>query len=139
MLYSHIYHYLVAPRGLSLTAIDGLAVTRPRGFRRSVGPATVGTASTTAAVHAVIPHTRVNSITLVLQNCFGTTEQYCSRDVSLEPNFVAFVYIEISLISNYISISVVFGIPWFNVMKRGLKPAPTIQSNYKTLDIHHTS
>lgn len=58
-----------------------------------------GTAGTAASGHPAISHTHVNGITLVLRNCyFGTIAHYYFRDVTLELNSAALLYIELPLI-----------------------------------------
>lgn len=82
---------LLPPRGLSVMAGGGLAVVRPLAFsaiRRFSGRRAIGTVMD---FHLVIPHARVNGITLVSHNRFlGTMALYCFRDVSSEPNLASF-------------------------------------------------
>lgn len=99
---------LSPPRGLSVTTSGNPAAAQPPGFLAICRFGGRGAVSTAADAHTVILPTRVNSVTLISQNRFGTMAQYCIHDAGLRPNLAAFLYIELPPISNYVTVPIVF-------------------------------
>lgn len=74
---------LAAPRGLLATVSGSLTAARHLGFFvicRSNGHGTSGTVGTAADFGPVILHARINGITSVSQNSFGSMAQYFFHD-----------------------------------------------------------
>lgn len=113
MLYLSVDRNLATPEASQLRPEP---VSRRRGFW-SFGDPSVrchGTAGSVVDDHPVIPYARVNGIiSASCDHCFGTMEQYCFHDASTGPNFATFLYIELALISNYISVPALFDISGF--------------------------
>lgn len=105
---------LSPPNGLSVTASSGPTVARPPRFLTICQSGGRGTAGNAADDHFVIQHAFVNGITLVSWNdCFGAMRSIPFVTRILDRIWRVFLYVELPLVTNFISIPVVFNIYGF--------------------------